>query len=229
MQARVEHPQDDAVSFSREQLTEGSARLPTRGGLRPTPERPVLRLAVLSFCCAVILAAAVSSSRAQPDEGAGVNREYTIKAAYLYNFSSYVQWPAEAFPTSDTPLVIGVLGTDPFGEILNEIVRTKKVAGRPIVARRFASMAVYAPCHVLFVPSSTSADETAAAIRKTHGSPVLLVGENPGFAAEGGNVNFFIEENKVRFEINVDAARRRQLKISSKLLGLAKIVGAQQP
>jgi hypothetical protein len=215
------------VSLSQQQLTEGSARLPARGGLRPTPQRLVLRLAVLSFCCAVILAAAVSSLQAQPDEGAGVSREYTIKAAYLYNFSNYVQWPAKAFPTSDAPLVIGVLGTDPFGEILNEIARTKKVAGRPIVVRRFASMAAYAFCHVLFVPSSTGPAETAAAIRKTHDSPVLLVGETPGFAEEGGAVNFFIEENKVRFEINVAAARRQQLKISSKLLGLAKIVGGQ--
>jgi hypothetical protein len=194
----------------------------------PAPAGAVFRpLAARVVPFAVALLAAVSFSEAQ-DEGAVVNREYTIKAAYLYNFSSYVQWPVEAFPTNDTPLVIGVLGTDPFGEILNEIARTKKVGGRPIVARRFASMAAYAPCHVLFVPSSTSADETAAAIRKTRGSPVLLVGENPAFAEDGGAVTFFIEENKVRFEINVDVARRQQLKISSKLLGLAKIVGGQQ-
>lgn len=184
-------------------------------------------LAAPVLALAVALLAAVSFSEAQ-EEGAVVNREYTIKAAYLYNFSSYVQWPAGAFPTSDTPLVIGVLGTDPFGEVLNEIARTKKVGGRPIVVKQFASMAAYAPCHVLFVASSANPQEQAAAIRKAHGSPVLLVGENPGFAERGGTVDFFIEENKVRFEINVDVAKRQQLKISSKLLGLAKIVGGQQ-
>jgi hypothetical protein len=174
------------------------------------------------------IAFSVHLARAQPDEGAVINREYAIKAAYLHNFSSYVQWPAGAFPTSDAPLVIGVLGTDPFGEVLNEIARTKKVGGRPIVVKQFASMAAYAPCHVLFVASSTSPQEQAAAIRKAHGSPVLLVGENPGFAEQGGAIDFFIEQNKVRFEINLDVAKRQQLKISSKLLGLAKIVGGQQ-
>jgi hypothetical protein len=216
------------VSLSQGQLTEGSVRLPAGGGLRPTPETVVLRLAVLSSWCVVILGAAVSSSQAQPDEGAVINREYRIKAAYLYNFSGYVRWPVDAFPANDAPLVIGVLGTNPFGDILNEIARTKKVDGRPIVAKRFASMAAYTPCHVLFVPSSTSPDETAAAIRKTHGSAVLLVGEAPGFAERGGAVNFFIEENKVRFEINLDVAKRQQLKISSKLLGLARIVQGQK-
>ena len=216
------------MRLSQERLAEDSARLPTCGGLRPVPERLMLGLVAISCWCVVIFAAAVSSSQAQPDEAALINREYAIKAAYLYNFGNYVEWPVEAFPTNDTPLVIGVLGRDPFGEILNEIARTKKVGGRPIVAKRFASLAAYTPCHILFVPSSTDPEEQAAAIRQAHGSPVLLVGENPGFAEQGGTVDFFIEENKVRFEINADVAKRQQLKISSKLLGLARIVGGQQ-
>lgn len=95
------------------------------------------------------------------------------------------------------------------------------------MVKRFPSMAAYTPCHILFIPSSVGPEEQAAAIRKTHGLPVLLVGETPDFAEQGGDVNFFIEDNRVRFEINREAAMRQRLKISSKLLGLAKIVGGQ--
>jgi hypothetical protein len=211
-----------------EQFDEERRRLPARDSPRQAADGGVLGRVVFAFSWTAMLVIGVSLSVAQTDDEAALNREYPIKAAYLYNFSRYVQWPAEAFPTSDTPLVIGVLGTNPFGDTLDEIARTKKVDGRSIVAKRFASMAAYTPCHVLFVPSSTSPEEQAAAIRKTYGIPVLVVGENPGFAEQGGAVNFFIEENKVRFEINVDVAKRQKLKISSKLLSLAKIVGGQQ-
>jgi hypothetical protein len=118
-----------------------------------------------------------------------------------------------------------VLGTDPFGTVLEEIAKTKQIDGRPIVIRRFASMAEYRPCHVLFVGGSVSAEQKALAIQAAHTSPVLLVGEEPGFANQGGTINFFLDENKIRFEINAEAAKREQLKISSKLLSLAKLVG----
>jgi hypothetical protein len=212
------------VSLSEEQLADGDIRLPARGRLRPAFQRLVLRPAVLGFWCVVALAA-VSSSQAQPDEAAVINREYPIKAAYLYNFGNYVQWPAAAFPAAETPFVIGVLGDDPFGGLLDEIARTKKLDGRQIAVKRFASMADYSPCHILFVPVSVAAEQRKAAVRTAHAASVLLVGETAGFAQEGGTVGFFLEENKVRFEVNLEVAKREQLKISSKLLSLAKIVG----
>jgi hypothetical protein len=168
--------------------------------------------------------ASTEPAQGQSEESAEVNREYTIKAAYLYQFGRYVQWPSHAFPDSRTPLVIGVLGTDPFGAVLDDIARTKRVDQRPIVVRRFATMADYAPCHILFVAASTSPEQKATAIKKAQNFAVLIVGEEPGFAEQGGIVNFFMDENRIRFEINPKAAGVDQLKISSKLLSLAKIV-----
>jgi hypothetical protein len=163
---------------------------------------------------------------AQPDDnGSDVNREYAIKAAYLYQFGRYVQWPAQSFADANSPLVIGILGQDPFGGILEEIARTKRVKDRPIVIRRFASLAEYTPCHILFIAATVGPEQEAAVIQKLHGTPVLLVGESLKFAERGGTVNFFLEENRLRFEINPEVAKRDQLKISSKLLSLAKIVG----
>ncbi len=154
-----------------------------------------------------------------------INREYAIKAAYLYQFSRYVEWPANSFASDTSPLIIGVLGADQFGGILEEIARTKKIDGHPIEIRRFPTMADYTPCQILFVSSSVDPEEQSAAIQKTRGSGVLLVGEDAGFADRGGTINFFLDENKIRFEINAESAKQDRLKISSKLLSLAKIVG----
>lgn len=174
----------------------------------------------------MVVVGGVRDARAQLEESE-LNREYAIKAAYLYQFGRYVQWPAESFADNQSPLVIGLLGPDPFGGILNEISRTKRLEGRPIVVRQFASMADYTPCHILFVNAVVTPEEKTAAIQHTRGKPVLLVGEEPGFAERGGTINFFLEENRIRFEINTEVARQNQLKISSKLLSLAKIVPRQ--
>jgi hypothetical protein len=165
-----------------------------------------------------------SRAEAQSDGDSEVNREYTIKAAYLYQFGRYVQWPPNAFADPQSPLVIGILGQAPFGNVLDEIARAKRIDGRPVVIRKLTSMTEYKPCHILFVAASAGPTQTAAAIELAKKHPVLLVGEEPDFAKQGGTVNFFLEENRVRFEINTEAARKEQLKISSKLLSLAKIV-----
>jgi len=152
------------------------------------------------------------------------SREYTIKAAYLYNFGRYVTWPKEYFPTAQSPFVIGVLGKDPFGDALDSIAAGKRVGGRRIVVRRFASLGEYEFCHILFVPRSTDPQEQVDTIVRLRSARVLLVGETPGFARRGGSINFFVERNKTRFEINQEAAEREKLKISAKLLSLAKLV-----
>jgi hypothetical protein len=182
------------------------------------------RLLLLVLTCAMTFGGAVGRLRAQPEDE-NINREYAIKAAYLYQFARYVQWPAQAFVDEHSPVVIGVLGADPFGNVLNEIARTKQIDGRAIAIRRYASMADYKPCQILFVSASVSSDQKAAAIQMARKSSVLLVGEEPGFAEQGGTINFVMDENRIRFEINAEAAKQEQLKISSKLLSLAKIVG----
>jgi hypothetical protein len=175
-------------------------------------------------CAAVFLGGAGHLQAQSEDSGEGSNREYVIKAAYLYQFGRYVQWPANTFSDENAPLVIGVLGPDPFGSILEKIAQTKRIENRPIVLRRFATMAEYKPCHILFIASGVGDEERKAAIQKARKNPILLVGESPRFAEEGGTINFYLEENKIRFEINTEVAKQDQLKISSKLLSLARIV-----
>jgi hypothetical protein len=156
-----------------------------------------------------------------------VNREYSIKAAFLYHFSSYITWPAEALPAKDEPLVIAVFYADPFGTSLDEIARTKTVAGRPIVIRRVTAAKDLTSCQIVFIPRNTPAEQQALALRTTSGAAVLVVGESDDFIKRGGGAQFFVEGNKVRFAFRADIVEGGKLKISSKLLSLAKIVPVQ--
>jgi len=199
--------------------TIGASRSPLVGVIRATWAARPGRLLLWGL---LVIAA---TTRSDASTGQVVSREYTIKAAYLYNFGRYVQWPKGAFRSERDPLEIGVLGTDPFGTRLDSIAATKKVEGRRIEVRRFAKLDQYAPCHILFVPRSVPPTEQVKTIAKLRGSPTLLVGETPSFAERGGVVNFYIEQNKIRFEINLETARKQELKINSKLLRLARLVG----
>jgi hypothetical protein len=152
--------------------------------------------------------------------------EYTVKAVFLYSFGRYVEWPESTFANATAPFVIGILGEDSFEGTLDQIAAKKTVQERPIVIRRFASLDEYRPgCQILFVSRSLRDDQQAAAIKKNDGKPVLVVGETPGFAERGGIANFFVDGDRIRFEINVDAARRAQLRMDAKLLSLGKPVG----
>jgi hypothetical protein len=153
-----------------------------------------------------------------------VSREYAVKAAFLYHFSSYITWPAEALPTKDQPFVIAVFYADPFGAVLDEIARTKTVAGRSIAIRRLTSAEKISECQIVFIPRSTPAEQQAAALRSAGGAAVLVVGESDDFIQRGGGAQFFIEGSKVRFAFSAGVAESGKLKISSKLLSLAKII-----
>ncbi len=159
-----------------------------------------------------------------PGQVSVINREYAIKAAFLYHFSSYITWPPEALPAKDQPFVIAVFYADPFGGALNEVARTKTVAGRPIVIRRVTTPKDLAGCHIVFIPRNTPVEQQALALRTTSDAAVLVVGESDDFIQRGGGAQFFIEGNKVRFAFRADVAESGKLKISSKLLSLAKIV-----
>lgn len=175
---------------------------------------------------AAVLAGLVLSTLAPAAEPAPT--EYEIKAAFIYNFAKYVEWPESNGPDSGEAFIIGVLGEDPFGPLLDQLARSKTVGDKPIVVRRFDSFADYTPCHILFVAASER-DRLPAILEKLADSPVLVIGDTPGFARRGVAVNFVIEHSKVRFEINPAAAARAGLKISSKLLRLAKIVTEELP
>jgi len=149
--------------------------------------------------------------------------EYRIKAAFLYNFTLYTEWPASAFNQPDSPIVVAVVGEDPFGKELDAAVRGKTVRGRTIEVRRFGRAGDVEACHLLFLTDSLAKDLPQILGKVSDGGP-LTVGETEDFTRAGGVIRFFVEENKVRFEVNTDAAARARLKLSSKLLQLARIV-----
>ena len=154
-----------------------------------------------------------------------ISKEYPIKAICIRNFIQFVEWPATSFPGVGAPIVIGVLGEDPFGDVLDEGMRGETVNNRPLVVKRSRRVEELKCCHVLFISKSEEGrlDQILAALAGGGGG-VLTIGETDGFARRGGIINLFLQGNKVRFEINIDAANRSGLKISSQLLSLAKIV-----
>lgn len=155
-----------------------------------------------------------------------VSREYEIKAVYLYHFCRYVEWPKDAVPGDDSAFIVGVLGPDLFGDHLKRL-SDQTVNKKKIIVQRFASIDDFKPCHIVFIAPDDMAEQRLAALRaKTKDTPVLLVGNTPGFVRKGAVFNFFIEQNTVKFEINPDAARRAGLKINAQLYQLpqAKVV-----
>jgi hypothetical protein len=151
--------------------------------------------------------------------------EYRIKAAFLVNFASFVEWPATAFASADAPLVFGIFGRDPLNGALDQIANGKTINGRPLLIRRVSSPSELRSCHVVFFPATKAGGYPEIALALA-GPSILTVGEMSGFAERGGMINFVIEEGYVRFEVNPSAAARGHLKLSSKLLQLAIIAGS---
>ena len=149
--------------------------------------------------------------------------EYQIKAAFLYNFAKFVEWPAKALLETRTSMTLCILGEDPFGADLEHILDGKTVNGRSIVVKRFSAIRGLEVCHILFI-SSSERHHLPEILEALGQASMLTVGETERFARLGGIINFTIEDNKVRFEINVDAAERAGLKISSRLLKLGKVI-----
>jgi hypothetical protein len=149
--------------------------------------------------------------------------EYEVKAAFLYNFAKFVEWPPNSWSNPKQPFTFCILGRDPFGRALDTAVAGKTIADRPISVVRAGHVKDLPDCQVVFVSESETGKFTdiAAGLR---GRSVLMVGESEDFAASGGTVQFVLESNHVRFAINPDAAERAKLKISSKLLALALVV-----
>jgi uncharacterized protein DUF4154 len=138
--------------------------------------------------------------------------EYQVKAAFLYNFLKFVDWPEAA---GDTPLVICVLGRDPFGGLLEDAVRGKKVNGHDVLVRHAARASDAQSCQILFVPNG---EFRRSGVHTQQG--VLMVGESAGFLDAGGVIDFYIDNDRVRFEIRPESARTAGLHISAQLLKL---------
>jgi hypothetical protein len=151
------------------------------------------------------------------------SREYQVKAAFLYNFAQFVDWPSATFVNTNTPFSIGILGDDPFDGSLDETIQGETVNGHKIAAVRSQRIEDLKNCQIIFVCRSEK-KRVAEILTELDSKPILTVSEIDGFARDGGGINFFLAGSKVRFEINPGAAQSDGLKISSQLLSLGKIV-----
>ena len=149
--------------------------------------------------------------------------EYPVKLAFLYNFTKFVEWPASSFRDAGAPLALCIVGEDPFSSELESELRSRTVRSRPVSIIRLRSTDNLSTCHIVFIPVMEK-HQAARIVRGLKESSTLTVGEFAGFAAQGGIINFVVEGNRLRFEVNTFNAERAGLKISSKLLNLAEIV-----
>lgn len=149
-------------------------------------------------------------------------RPYQIKAAFLVNFAQYVEWPPEAFPEEDSPLVFGVLGDNPFGTALRDLLGDDGINGRKAIVEQYKSVQDIVRCHVLYISESERA-RWPTIMRALRGRSILTVSDIEGFSSEGGMIRF-VTQTRIRFRINVGAAHECNLAISSKLLRLAEVV-----
>jgi hypothetical protein len=166
--------------------------------------------ALLLFCLFLAFGAQAQS---QPTE-------YQIKAAFLFNFAKFVEWPPEAFAETNSPIVVGVLGKNVFGTDLETIIRDKTVNNRRFEFKNFSSASEAAHCHILFI-SPSEKENLKKIVEGLNKASVLTVSETDQFIQAGGMINFFLQDSKIRFQISDDAAKKAGLKISSKLLSLA--------
>lgn len=155
-------------------------------------------------------------------------REYDIKAVFLYNFTQFVEWPSDAFPASNTPVTIGILGTDPFGEAIDEAIRNETVRGRRVIVERYRKLEEIKVCHVLFIANSEYR-RVSRILTALQGRPTLTVAESENFARQGGMIRLYTENSKVHVNVNNEAARAAHLVISSKLLRIVNVVTPASP
>lgn len=171
------------------------------------------------ICLLVCLGALTLAALAMPAAGAEFS-EPQVKAAFLYNFAKFVDWPAAAFSTVDAPLVLGILGPDPVGAAAMQSLTGKTLRGRRLEVRSIADMEGAKECHILFISAAEQPNlaRIHAALRQSH---ILTVSDIENFAAGGGCIGLITVEQKIRFEINLDAIRQAGLVVSSQLLTLA--------
>jgi len=154
--------------------------------------------------------------------------EYEVKAAFLFHFAQFVDWPARTFPSSEAPVVIGILGEDPFGSVLDGMVKGESIGARPLAVKRLASESEISGCQILFV-SRSEKKIVPTLLQRLKEQPVLTVSEVDHFCEAGGAVHFIIEDTRVRFEINPDAPRLAGIKVNSNLLRVGRIVQGRTP
>ena len=199
--------------------------IPVAGGADPASwaTRFIPSIPTLVVLLSLLLAGTASIVRAQSSDD-----EYRVKAAFLFHFAQLVDWPADKLTGADNSLYLCTLGEDPFQGALEGTVEGKAIANRVIRVRHLMRPEDIQGCRILFLGKAES-KYIPMLLANLRNAPVLTVGETPGFLAAGGMVCFLLQENKVRFEINLDAAQSAGLKIGSRLLVLAQnVVGKNQ-
>ncbi len=175
------------------------------------------KLVAWSSICGLAVAALVSAP------ARGLHDEYAVKAAFIHNFAMLVEWPDVSFESPDSPLRLAIVGSDDFAPSLEAYFQDKTVGVHPIRVTRIANEAGVANHHIVFV-GGTSTKRFRGVVAAARGSQALTIGETEEFARGGGMIGFFHEGNKIRFAINRPAVEKAGLKISSRLLNLAKLV-----
>jgi hypothetical protein len=167
----------------------------------------------------LLLAPAARSFAADPQ----TLTEYQIKAGFFFNFTRFVDWPESAFVTASSPILVCVLGETPLTDLLTDVALGKVVNGRAVSIRRVKASDDLRQCNLLFISAEEERHtaEILASVKKTN---TLTVGETPGFAQAGGMINFSIQENKVKLELNLEATTRAGLKVNSKLIAVSRLV-----
>lgn len=155
-------------------------------------------------------------------------REYQIKAVFLFNFAQFVEWPPVAFADPQAPFVIGVLGEDPFGPLLEEVLAGEKIGGRTFLVHRYQRVEEIGLCHILFI-SRSEADRLDSIVASLQNRSLLTVCDTEGFSKRGIMIRFFNDKNRIRLRINLDMVKAASLTISSKLLRPAEIVTSTSP
>ncbi len=175
-----------------------------------------------------ILAVGLGLTGRATEPAAATFTAHQIEAVYLYNFTEFVEWPAQSFLRPDSPLTIGILGSDPFGPLLDGLVSGATINGRPIVIRRFVRPKEIESCNILFIGRS-EADRVEHICSLLKGRHILTVSEINDFVHRGGIVELVEENQHVRFRIDFQHARAESLTVSAKLLRAAEVVSAPRP
>jgi len=216
-------------SFEAELPMDSSVEVPcVTTGVRSVPranetkKRERLR-AVKPFGVGLVLIGSLLAGSLLVAPKAHAQSEDQIMAAFLFNFARYVEWPKDAFDERRSPVEICILRADEFADVVSTTVSGKSVARRPVVVRPVSDLPPSGPCHILFIGRDSKISH-ADAVVALRGQSVFAVADREGFASEGGIANFFRADSRVRFEINPTAAKSVGLKISSRLLRLAKVV-----
>ncbi|MBI2270705.1 MAG: YfiR family protein [Bacteroidetes bacterium] len=156
-----------------------------------------------------------------------VTHEYQVKAAFLFNFAQFVEWPHASFSSGESPFIIGVLGDNPFGSYLEYLVSGEKVNGHPMIVKYYKNSDDIEMCHVLFI-NKTAINNGDDILPKLKGRNMLMVSDASNFLQRGGMIRFYTKNNKIQLQINLDAVKADKLDISSKLLRVAEIIVADK-